>query len=331
VKQKMLDIIYNLDIEPLTFDLIYSLCIAELHRITQNLDGCRFYAVHGLHDDFSRRSIRDKLYSRPEKMWRLYNLIIPATRLVASINCSAVVDDNDALRTVLASSAAYIPQEHFLDGNKKRLGKFSQIIYAAKIGYDVQHISAPEHAKHVMAEWISRNIGSKKLVTITLRQSKVQPLRNSNIESWIELYRFVEKQGLSAVFICDTEAILAGDPGIPSDLVRCDNASISLELRCALYELADLNFFVGNGPGTIATFNKAASYIQCKLIVEGDTYGATSLETYTKHYKLPPGTQIPNLQNPYGRFVWQTDDAEVLKEAFEDWLNTQDNEMSERN
>lgn len=103
-------------------------------------------------------------------------------------------------------------------------------------------LKAPKNALDVVS-----NILPKKAVTITLRDSDFEPLRNTNFGEWIKVAQWLKSNGYSPIFIPDGEAECYGrEKEIPFQVYR--PASHNFALRLALYELAGMNLFINSGP-----------------------------------------------------------------------------------
>jgi hypothetical protein len=85
----------------------------------------------------------------------------------------------------------------------------------------------------------------------------VQPERNSNLFEWHKIERWLVRNGYQVVFVPDTEAVLLGKEGAwyrDSDSPWCIPAAMNIDIRLALYELAEFNCFTTGGPMALAAF-----------------------------------------------------------------------------
>ena len=315
-----LNFFFDLSRNGLNYGIVYSLSLAETERMSLGIESFDFSVVPASNDSFfASRSNRDKHYDAAQKEWRLYNLVVPAARLFPAVREIHLHSSRDNAKASLNSSLFCYPINYSVDHPRKKVGSFQQLLDQAREGGDVQHVQAPQFALQTMRQWLKQNACIENTITITLRQSDLQPDRNSNIKEWLELASHMEKVGFKPVFICDTELILFGTSGLPNTAIRCDLASLNIELRCALYELSKLNFFVSNGPLSLALCDKKISYISCKWLV--DKYKNTTEDFFKKMGFLREG-QMPNRKNPYGEILWETDRSDYLIHSFELWLNS---------
>ena len=150
------------------------------------------------------------------------------------------------------------------------------------------------------------------LVTITVRQSTIEPRRNSNIPAWIEFADELKALGFNPVFIPDTEF---QDERFGSHQVS-KRASVDVQYRLALYETAVLNMGVNNGPVVLCLLSRRP-LLYFKPITEG-VY-PTSPEFWAKANGIPVGSQPPWFSRDQ-KIVWDDDRLDVLQRETRGWL-----------
>lgn len=317
---RCLNIIYDLQNEPVNFGITPSLVIADLYREQAGFDFCRMFVVMAPGDGFRHASIRDKEVSVEEKKWRLQHMVVAAARLLPSCRAVAVIDDRRMFADLLPSLTPDIfPQNYSMEEKsyrKGRIGKHGATIKNAINGFDIQRLQAPSFALESARQWLANKSEGKPSVSLTIRDCNFQSGRNSRLDNWIRLADHIVGSGCVPIFVPDTETLMAGEVDIPERFVVNGLAPLNMEIRTAIYEACDLNFFVGNGPCMLAQYNKRINYVLCNLIVPGQ---ATTSPEHFAHIGLPVGSQIPGRQNDYGEIVWEPDDADVLIRAFEQW------------
>lgn len=90
------------------------------------------------------------------------------------------------------------------------------------------------------------------MAVITIRESRIKPLRNSNVENWMAAADWLREQGFTPVFVPDTD-----NPKRPfNGHWSCERAAMDVQYRLALYELAKLNLGVNNGPMALNLFSR---------------------------------------------------------------------------
>ena len=180
-------------------------------------------------------------------------------------------------------------------------------------------LKAPEYLKNFLIKYLNLNKEeiSKGIITITLRDSSYSEIRNSNLKSWINFYKWLKEKNYYPIFINDTEKInFKKNIGSELDKFNCINiASLNCNLRLALYELAYLNTGVSCGPSLCMIFSKYCKYLIFKTFVEDDKSNA-SLENFKKTNGFGFGKQWP-FANKFQKLVWSSnDDFNTLKNEF---------------
>ena len=94
--------------------------------------------------------------------------------------------------------------------------------------------------------------GNERLITITLRKSKYDPKRNSDVYEWAKFANYAAEKGYRVVVMPDTENPSEFEP-IRKELVYTQFV-YNVELRAALYEISDCILRVANGPLRIKSF-----------------------------------------------------------------------------
>ncbi len=113
---------------------------------------------------------------------------------------------------------------------------------------------------------VNSGINKDKLVTVTLRRSRNDPIRNSCLGEWAKFVVYAQSSGYSVVVVPDTESLADFHPIDASTIFSV--FALQLELRACLYQLAIFNIGVANGPLITATLNKESGYtVSMKIVV----------------------------------------------------------------
>jgi hypothetical protein len=154
----------------------------------------------------------------------------------------------------------------------------------------------------------------KRPVTITLRECEHQTARNSNYPAWRDFGHWLEERGERVIMVRDTRFAdpVFNTPGMPT---TCPEASRDLHIRAALYGQAKMNFFVSNGPWTLACFS---DWPWCMFVrVEEGEAAEVNQPWYWRDYMgVDQEGQLP-WQTPRQRIVYEPDTFENLKSAWQ--------------
>lgn len=134
----------------------------------------------------------------------------------------------------------------------------NDIVEAAINGEKVPLLQGDDHHRQMVIEDLDYIKPSGKWmlesppITITLREAKFWPHRNSHVSAWLNFANELIAAGETVIFIRDYA--MAYEPIDDHNIYYA--ASLKLPVRMALYELAKMNFFVSNGPAMLAFFSR---------------------------------------------------------------------------
>lgn len=217
-------------------------------------------------------------YDEAETSWRLWNIVIPLCRL--------------ARATFTLMPERSVPLTHF-DHHAR------EIIAASRTGRQIPLLQPSGYARALAARWFVGD--ARDLVTITLRNTN-DAARNSNSDAWREFQRAIGER---------FRVVLIEDAGDALKVAGGYWASLSVDLRAALYERAAMNMMVCNGPSALC-FYTGAPILQ---------FNAGQGENWKKHYEflgLREGDQFPWARADQ-RLVWRPDKFSVIADEFAKW------------
>lgn len=188
---------------------------------------------------------------------------------------------------------------------------YHTIVDAARAGETVPKFRAPGAAKQSVREFLG---AEPPIVTITLREAEHDESRNSNIPAWVGLAKHIQAGGFRVIFVRDTAK--ANDP--IDGFETLPTASLMLPVRMALYEQAVMNFFVANGPVSLAFFSDVP-WMMFPHVTESDPLEVSRPSWWRQHHGIGPGEQFP-WQGPDQRIMWAADEYDTLVWAWDKWL-----------
>jgi hypothetical protein len=170
----------------------------------------------------------------------------------------------------------------------------------------------------VVPDWAMREVlqhlEGRHPVVLTLRECEHQTARNSNYPAWRDFGRWLEERGERVIMVRDTRFAdqVFNTPGM---LTTYPEASRDLHIRAALYGQAKMNFFVSNGPWTLACFS---DWPWCMFVrVEEGEAAEVNQPWYWRDYMgVDQEGQLP-WQTPHQRIMYEPDTFENLKRAWE--------------
>jgi hypothetical protein len=167
-----------------------------------------------------------------------------------------------------------------------------------------------QHGRRLAGEFLAHNVGDRRAVVITLRNSNVSPARNSQVDNWLAFADGLDKNLYAPVFLHDSDTIMRTS-ALPSHHLVCEAASWNLELRMGLYEQAWLNMALMHGPMELCWYNERARYLIFMPLGSDSVSSEESLREagHRIGHDLEFATGLQ-------RLVWQTDDFPAIRDAF---------------
>lgn len=189
------------------------------------------------------------------------------------------------------------------------------IVDAAKAGETVPMLRPNAAAM----EQVAKLVAGRPPVTITLREALHDSPRNSRTEEWLRFAAYLrDVEGERVIIIRDTAR--ADEPLFGFETYPV--ASRNLQIRLALYAQAKCNFFVSNGPVTLAMFSEAPYVFINEVLDYQDSSNKT--ESWTLWHGTNPGEQVP-WAKPNQRIVWGNEEYDVIRAAWDDFVAAQQN------
>lgn len=273
---------YDFSVSPFSFDFVQFLAISKSV-------GCD-------HTVFVPGERSYQKCSPEERKRRMTNLLIPLARLAGDVTICNTREE------AKHEGPAYYPHGYTVDTptHGHMLGQLMR-------GGKAKWLKASKEASETVTEFLDFRIA----VTITIRESKIKPGRNSNIQEWIKAAKWLKEIGYYPVFVPDTDN-QDRDFGFDSYPL----ASRDVDIRLALYEQAQLNLGINNGPMSLC-WGAKTPYLIFKM--QNEAYPETSA-AFLEANHFPVGAQFP-WSGKNQRIVWEEDKAETIVRAVEEMFH----------
>lgn len=300
---------YDFEVEPITYDFVWAMCIANAYREELKFSQLHIVFVPGTIQGLRQEELEyEQTVSQDARNWRIHAMLLPSIKLLSCpTSVTFCATRAEALKIRNEQAQFVYPAQYTvplpIPYSPKQAMDYGQKMLALK--------ADPQAIKYV-SQWLSQKEKNKKLVVITLRQYDYSPARNSNIIAWAKFANTLDKELYWVVFVPDTEAALSEIPKELKGFDFFDAACWNLNLRCALYELAYINLGVNNGPMALCWLNAHCRYLMFKTFIEGVPQAA--IETLIERGFVP--NQNPLFANEFQKWVWDNDDYEVIYQEF---------------
>jgi hypothetical protein len=302
--------IYDLNANPVTYDFAYFLAAAELFALNNKKNTFVVLFVPQLDDCVVDKKVQHVIDGENIK-FKFENIILPLLTIYpACIGHSILPKKSDISKAI---KGKFIYPEFYSESFPT--ADYYWEVFTSKTKFF--GFSASIQGKRYIESWKKLNKITGKIVSITLRRYKYDPVRNSKVDEWVKFAQFIRENGFTPVFIPDTETCFEHDPRL-DDFIVFEAPCWNLGIRMALYEEADLNFSRPNGPLAIAQLNRNVASIIMNTLIQGSINA--SAESITKL-----GVSLG--QKTYGFFEdhfqllsWKDDTFENIHEEFNIFL-----------
>jgi hypothetical protein len=253
-------LIYDLSVEPITFNFVFSLVTASYQCQIKGLQYLDVLMIKGTYHDLRQEEMAyEAVFSISARQWRVQSILIGALPLVSNFRQLFIVDKKNV--------ANYLNQ--YTHQYPNYYTTIAPTTYYSKDAFvtdpRIRCLRADNQSLKMMSDWLLICAKGRQVITMTLRQSAYYPDRNSNTDHWLRLANSLDPQQYCVIFVLDTE----GGAQNTHQLAGFDcsiAASMSVPLRMALYELSYLCLGVNNGPMALCWFNDRCKYITFKII-----------------------------------------------------------------
>ena len=298
---------YDLDVAKATYDIPGFLCLADKQRRKLGLDKVHVVIVCASNNTFN---IADRSnFSVSEHEWRKRQILQQCCALLPSLSGISMTSTKAEAQQLLLHSHHVFP-EGYTVAKPIAAWAFSSVFECSTQPEDIAILDAPSEAKKIVKNWLaSLNVGERRVITVTLRQSETKPSRNSNIAAWQQFIARLDTSRYFPIVIPDT-----GDVSIPEFAAEVFvAASLNVEVRMALYVMAHVNLGVNNGPLCLCMLSHKCNYIMYKIVTEEYHYCSTKVledRGFIVNGDCPIAT-------PRQKMIWQDDSLDVIEQAFE--------------
>ena len=267
--------LYDFSVSPYSYDFLAFICQARSHgsNHTVFVPGERAY----------------QKCSPEEQKFRLEHLLIPLARMSGEVTVCATRKEATSYSPVFPVGYTVAKPLH---GHM-----FGQLIRSGRAKW----LSPSERALS--------SVPSGRL-TITIRESRIKPLRNSNIGQWIKAAERLKDMGYRPLFIPDTDNMQCEF----GDFESYPEASLDPDVRMALYQKSVLNLGIGNGPMGLC-FYSTNPYLMFRF--QDERFQEQSA-AFLKANNLPVGSQAPWRGNNQA-IVWEDDTEENIIKHVQRW------------
>ena len=305
LKDDFLYFVWDLRIAPITFDFFWGIAIANC-QLQKN--GLKKLHVIILYEKGKLRE-EEKDYSDAvsfkQRLARIDKLLLSSCQIVKNID-SSILSKSQAKQKL--SNKIVFPNNYYVNFPTYISSKDYRILNNKNYNLDI--LRKEKKFVDEARKWLK--IKSKKLskiVTISIRDYKFKPFRNSNFQEWSRVYKKLKQLKYRVVIIPDSESQTDLEKYFKKEDIYYESTNhLSLKIGC--YFNSVLNLFVDGGASTPCIFSSLPYIIFNIIPPESKEYSEKLLSD--RNFKL---NTPPNFLKNNQYWVWDQDNYDVIMNA----------------
>jgi hypothetical protein len=290
---------YDLKYGPCTFDFATYLVLANAVRQSIKHESMSVTIVC---DRFRKKTYRDHKLLETHKDWRVKHILSRLPFLIPQVSNLDMVKKPLEEIKFPAFPGGYPPHPQDTTWTMP-IGIIDLEPFYNNKEINLRPFRSSEGAKDLINTVFNDNV-----ITITLRTSKFEPLRNSNLSEWYKVYLELKKMKFRPIVIPDFDDYMGDQDFAKYDWEIYAPAVMDIDLRLALYEKSADNLCIQNGTSTLLMFSDCR-YHMFKILTE--EVSATS----ASHLKRTIGIDIGEplaFSTTDQQWIWENDDADKI-------------------
>ena len=290
---------YDLKYGPCTFDFATYLVLANAVRQSIKHESMSVTIVC---DRFRKKTYRDHKLLETHKDWRVKHILSRLPFLIPQVSNLDMVKKPLEEIKFPAFPGGYPPHPQDTTWTMP-IGIIDLEPFYNNKEINLRPFRSSEGAKDLINTVFNDNV-----ITITLRTSKFEPLRNSNLSEWYKVYLELKKMKFRPIVIPDFDDYMGDQDFAKYDWEIYAPAVMDIDLRLALYEKSADNLCINNGTSTLLMFSDCR-YHMFKILTE--EVSATS----ASHLKRTIGIDIGEplaFSTTDQQWIWENDDADKI-------------------
>ena len=311
-KHQILNVVYDLDAYPITFDFSYFLAGAEAYANMLKKTHIHLWIVKPERGDSFLSNNGNPEYesvvSKDSQDWRITNLLIPIVNISPSVINYSVVQKGTNIQKQFLNNSVF--PEGYSAFNKPFPSY--DYLFSMLAQYNFRGFESSNQAKIYVQNWLDSMMITSKVISITIRDYGFDTSRNSAFQSWVDFAKYLEILGYKVIFVPDVDNCWDSKY---KDIEHICFSEIcwNLELRTAFYELCELNYFYSSGIASLAMLNKNTNAISMLPILENSLESTTEI---IKSYNPQEGDNPFKYSQDYQWHIFKHDEYENLIEDF---------------
>ena len=304
-KNDTLYFVWDLRIAPITFDFYWGIAIAKCQLQEKRLRKLHVIILY----EIGRLREEEKDYSDAvtlkQRLARIENLLLTSCQIIKNINFS-ILSKSEAKQKLIKKIV--FPTNYYVNFPTYISSKDYRILNNKNYNLDI--LKKEKKFINKAQKWLLiKNKKSTKTITISIRDYKFKPYRNSNFQEWSRVYKKLKELKYRVVIIPDSES--------ETDLTKYFDkkdiyfeSSNNLSLKIGCYFNSILNLFVDGGASTPCIFSSLPYIIFNIIPPESKEYSEKLLSD--RNFKL---NTSPSFLKKNQYWVWEQDKFDTIMNA----------------
>jgi len=204
----------------------------------------------------------------PEYNYRINDILVDSINMFPVVNIYNLKSGPEVIDIIQKYNNIFpINYTYDITENKLNNERYFQQPYIRDffINANVIPSIAPPPFAFKLVRNIIKNYSHRGIVTITIRNAKHLPTKNSNLKEWKKVADYYDNNGFKVIIIPDIESANDEDKSDILAQVCVGNQAI----RCAVYDAAFINLGVNNGAIAPMFYNANSRMLLAKVYTEG--------------------------------------------------------------
>lgn len=301
--------IYDLDISPITFNIVEYLQLVERELLKLNMIGFVIVFVPKKENALNGNLEYDKIIDSDSLYWKIENILVQTSKLHPKCKGVVSLPDRASIKNIINQHVIY---PNLYDGINIRFPNLEDFWKEFNSPGMFTGLKASHQGLKYIKQFIDCNNIDKKIITIVIRQYDYDKSRNSNLIEWNKFINYLIKKDYYPIIIPDTDNAFIKNLPFPEKYIFRD-CCWNVGLRIALFELSFLIFGGPNGPMALAIHNTSCSFILMNMLPEGSS--VTTKESYKRiGYEIGENWRFLNEKQ---KISYLPDNFENIKLEFE--------------
>lgn len=304
-KDDFLYFVWDLRIAPITFDFFWGIAIANCQRQKKGLKKLHVIILYEKGKLREEEKDYSDAVSFQQRIARIEKLLLSSCQIIKNIK-SSILSKSQAKQKLI--NKIVFPENYYVNFPTYISSKDYWMLNNQNYNLDI--LKKEKKFVDQAQKWLQiKGKNSTKIVTISIRDYKFKPYRNSNFTEWSRVYKKLQQLKYRVVIIPDSESKTDLEKYFDKEDIYFESTN-NLSLKIGCYFNSVLNLFVDGGASTPCIFSNLPYIIFNIIPPESKVYSEKLLSD--RNFKL---NTPPNFLKNNQYWVWDQDNYDVIMKS----------------